>query len=345
MAILSGYGFWRFALDLFYIYVFPFIFIYETVVFGFKAIARFSKAYAVRSFTDMQRGSFTWKAMLKELVADDAALIVPAATPPSQPVAIAASSPTPQVSPKPGLWWRLLLPLRSFTIVWCLLIIATDKPAIALFGLIIVSAHLLRFILNLVKMLASVQQFLKDAETRVLNYATTLLNVVMSAPDETLASPDVSKAVTYLALLRGSAFLLVNRVEISYLLFVAVILTYIAVYVRVAIFFAFVYLGIAKLSHVPLGFLDAMVNSFAIPLSYTNYPRQWVLQLAEDVHSGVVLLLGVGAGVAYMRQKVDSFRDVAETLWGKLDQDDVRSRMAYAAKKSKPAAPRSTTPT
>jgi hypothetical protein len=338
MAVLSGYGFWRFALDLLYIYVFPFIFTYKTALFGFRAIARLSKAYADRFFPDMQRRSFTWRAMLSELVADDSALIVPAATPPIQPVAIVVSSPTPQESLKPRFWRKLLFPFRSFTIVWCLLIIATDKPRVALFGLIIVSAHLLRFTLNLVQVLTSVQQFLKDAEMRALNYATGLLNVVMSAPDETLASPDVSKAVTYLALLRGSAFLLINRIEISYLFFVAVIFVYIAIYVRVAVLFAFVYLGISKLSHVPLGFLDAMVNSFAMPLSYTNYPRQWVLQMAEDVHSGVVLLLGVGAGVAYMRQKVDSFTAVAEALWAKLDQDNVRSRMAYAAKKSKPAA-------
>ncbi len=337
MALLNGYGFWKFLLDLIYIYFFPFILIYNAAVIIFK-VASHIPAHAAR-FLPRMRSTFTWMATLREFVPDDSPFIALSPTPPvSVPVMPVTNtiSAVSEMRKKRNFWLRISLPLRSFTIAWCLLIVATDKPMIMLVGVIVLAIHLIRLIVNLARRLASARQFLKDAETNVVNRATNLLNTLMNASDEMLTNPDVLQAVSFLGLFRGSAFLLINRIEISYLFFLAGVLLYFAVYARIAILFGFVYLGVAKLNHIPLSFLDAMVNSFAMPLSYTNYPRYWLLQLSEDIHSLVVIALGFGALSAYMRQKAEAFRGVAEDLWVKLDRADVRSRMAYAAKRGRP---------
>jgi hypothetical protein len=335
MAVLNGYGFWKFSLDLLYIYFFPFIFAYMAGVAAFKMATRIP-GYASRFFPKI-RPAFTWKAMLRELVADDSAYLsltnVTSTSPTSAPVIVAQTT-EPKAEKKRPLWSRLALPFRSFTIAWCVLIVVTDKPVISFLGLLILSVHLMRFIVNLAQLLAGARQYLMNAEVKAMNYATNLLNTVMNASDEALENQDVLRAVTLLALFRGSAFLLLNRSEISYAFFLLGCLVYIAVYMRIAILFGFMYLGIAKLNHLQLGFADAMVNSFAMPLSYTNFPRQWIMQMAQDVHSVVVILLGIGAFATYIYQKLDALRNVAGALWEKLDSADVRSRMATAAKKN-----------
>jgi hypothetical protein len=71
------------------------------------------------------------------------------------------------------------------------LVVATDKPAIALLGLLVLGVHLIRFIINLAQLLAGARHFLMGAEVKAMNYATNLLNTVMSASDETLENQDV----------------------------------------------------------------------------------------------------------------------------------------------------------
>jgi hypothetical protein len=181
---------------------------------------------------------------------------------------------------------------------------------------------------------------LTDAETKAMNYAVGLLNLVMAAADESLGNQDVLRAANLLGFIRGAAFLLIHRAEVRYLLILAAILVYAGIYVRIAMIFAFIYLGIAKLDGVSLTFADSMVNALAMPFSFTNYPRDWVLQAAEFIHTLVVISLGVGALLTYLQRKLEEFQVVAGDLWGKLNQTEVRARMATAAKKAavKPVA-------
>lgn len=335
MSILNVYGFWKLIIDLTYIYFFPFIFLYNVAVVVFKILSRIP-GYAAK-FVPGIRPTFTWKALLKELVADEASFVALTTQPATVNQSVVPASVVSTATPKRNLRSRLSLPFRSFTIVWCILLLATNKPLIALGALLVLVVHVSRFLVNLTRLLTKTQQFLADAERKVMSYAMNLLNTVMSASDESLANEDVARAVTLLTLFRASAFLLVNRGEVKYLLFLAVCLVYAAMYIRVAVLFAFLYLGVAKLNHVPLGFLDSMVNSFAMPLSYTNYPKHWLIQLCEDVHSVIAVGLGIGAALAYVRQKFDAFKVVADDLWEKLDKADVRTRMSYAASKAKAA--------
>jgi hypothetical protein len=139
--------------------------------------------------------------------------------------------------------------------------------------------------------------------------------------------------------------LLINRAEISLGILIIGCIVYLVVYVRLALLFAFIYLGLAKLQHIPWSFLDSMVDSFAMPLSYTFLPRNWSIQAAELVHSTIVISLGIGALGAYARRKLDLFRSMAEDIWSRLDQDAVKVRMAELWSKMQANKPAGTSAT
>jgi hypothetical protein len=341
MALLNCYGFRNFAVDLLYIYFFPFILGYRLVVLSFKTCRGLARS--VSTVIPGARPKITWKDFLQQLTPDPSvltpkALVVP---PPAQPMIAAALPTESRHGALMQLVLKISLPFREFTIAWCLLILLSHKVIFVSCALAVLTGHTARFVIELVRTLTEAKQFLKRAEREVFAYVEDLLNTMMSATEESFKSPEIVKANQMLALLRTGAFLLINRAEISYMFFLALCFAYFVVYTRLALLFAFVYIGIAKINHIPLGFLESFVNSLAMPFSFTNLPRNWAIQLAELTHTATVLFLGFGALITYFQQKLEAFAGIAESLWSRLDQEAVRQKMASAAKTSapQPAAP------
>src|SRR5207249_171276 len=106
-------------------------------------------------------------------------------------------------------------------------------------------------------------------QRRAFDYMEGLVNRIMNAPIEGLADKDLVSAVSILMVFRFSAFLPLSRAEITYGVLVLGCLVYAVFYVRLALLFAFIYLALAKVQHIPWTFLDSMVDSLAMPLSYT----------------------------------------------------------------------------
>ena len=186
------------------------------------------------------------------------------------------------------------------------------------------------------------RSYLNGIEKRLFLYSEDLLGRVMNAPNESVPDPEILKCNSVLALMRGFAFLLVHRSEISFFFFLVGSFAYLAVYARISLLFAFVYLGIAKLDHTSLAFLDSTVNAIAIPVSFTNFPRDWRIQSVEVMHTMIVVVLGFEAAAAYWRRKTEILNDVADKLWRRLDEETIRSKMSDLANYGKPTQPSST---
>ena len=346
MVLLSCYGFQRFFLDCLYIYTFPFIVCYKLIIKIIKIAIKIPSLAA--HYVPGIRPSVPWMVIVRETLPD--ASMFPTLNQPQPNAEIATLAPPPaflefpkstpelQSGVKKWLWVKVGLPVRSFAFAWCLLILLSEKQSFVLFGLVVLSAQLAAFIVGLARRLAHVRKLLIEWETRIVAYASGLVEIIISAPEGSLDNQNVGSATSILAALRGASFLIINRVEVSYAFFVVGCFMYVLVYFRIALLFAFVYLGIAKLNHLPLRFLDSMTNSIAMPLSYTNFPRNWQIQLAEDCHSLVAIVLGFEALRAFLQGRMEAFLGLAEQIWEKLNEATLRVKMAEAARRAKPAA-------
>jgi len=332
MAVLNLYGFWKFVLDILYVYTFPFIFIYKFCAMAFKVAHRLTQ----RAFTllSLPGASYTWVDFAKQWTADDSpwlALAKPSANQVINTVAVEAKA---EESKTGKIIRKILLPLKSFTLAWCLVIVSTDKKWLMFTGLIVVCVHLALFVIRLATGIFSVKRLMTDAEQKILAHVRALYDLFAAATDDALANQDIANAANMLALFRGAAFLLIQRAEIRYLFVFATFVAYAGIYVRISMLFGFIYLGIAKLHHVPLTFADSMVATFVMPVSYTNLPHDWLIQLAEDFHTFIAVFLGAETLYSYIQSKLEGIQLAATGIYAMLDPVEVRTRMAVSAKRA-----------
>lgn len=174
------------------------------------------------------------------------------------------------------------------------------------------------------------------AEKRLFDYVGDLTKRILQVPIDDVADQSISQSAIQLLLLRVSAFLILNRSEITHGVIVVAVIAYMIVYLRLALLFGFIYMGLAKVLAIQFTFLDSMTTSLFMPLTFKNIPRSNAMQAAAGVHCFIVVALGFGAINAYLRRKLNAFRDIAESVWSTLDAEEVRSRINKFSKSSAP---------
>jgi len=152
------------------------------------------------------------------------------------------------------------------------------------------------------------------------------------------------KVVSGLLVLRFCAFIIVSRKEILYAAWFLGCCSYAVIYLRLSLVFGFLYLGIAKLQHVPMSFIDSMVTALFMPMTFNYPPKDNFLKVVAGCHCIVIAALGFGVVHAYTKKKLDVFRRVAEESWQRLNREDIRTtiesvwRRTNAASKSTPSS-------
>jgi hypothetical protein len=347
MAVLNCYGFRKLLLDTLYVYGFPFVLAYFVIRAAFKLLVRASRI--MPRFVSPPSGGASWHAALA-LVLPNAAAVTPALSPRSQALPTVTADPANAARKKDARrWWTVIaesarLPFVSFTLFWGLAVAIAQNRFLLYIALAILIWHTASFIGTLGGIAINTNKLLAGAEKRFFEYTEDRISKIMSASSD-VADQDLNSATAALVMLRACAFLLLNRAEIIVGILVVGCLVYLVVYVRLALLFAFIYLGLAKLQYIPWSFLDSMVDSFAIPLSYTLLPRNWAIHAAGLVHSAIVISLGIGALVAYARRKLDLFRGMAENVWSRLDEEAVKARIAELWGRMQRTKPTGTTAT
>jgi hypothetical protein len=214
------------------------------------------------------------------------------------------------------------------------MIVLTDKKLVLAIALGIVALHTLRFFAALATIATGANRLLSDAGRRAFTYMESLIEKIMKAPVEAGRDRGVIQAAGLLLVYRACAFVLLYRAEVTYAIFIIGFFVYAVVYLRLALLFGFIYLGAARLQHIPLTFLDCMVNSLGMPLAYAFFPRNWIIQGVQLVHTFVLILLGVGVLNAYLRRKLNLFRAIAEDVWSILEQEEIQERMRQCYNKA-----------
>lgn len=333
MAVLSSYGFGKLLVDTLYIYAFPFILIYLLAKLLFKLLMHIPRLLS--KFVPPPSEQADWRTILQMF---NPSIALPATIEVAKQQEITLV-PTTEASSQKSIrnsthekvnkfWEKIKLPFTSFTVLWGALIVLTDKSAILAVSLGIVFLHTLRFIFRLAAIAAGTNALFSGVEKRAFDYMESLIQKIMEKPlDEKVTDSNVIQAVTMLLAYRTCAFLLLKRAEITYAIVALGCFIYANVFLRLALLFGFIYIGVAKLRHIPLSFLDSMVNSLGMPLSYTFFPHDWVIQSVQLLHSIVVIALGAGFINAYFKRKLGSFRETAENVWSRLHEEQVKNRM------------------
>jgi hypothetical protein len=87
-----------------------------------------------------------------------------------------------------------------------------------------------------------------------------------------------------------------------------------SIYTYVAVLFSFAYYGIARVSGVSYSWPDAMLTSVFIPFFISDLPKILAVKLLGGIHCLLVVVVGIGTIVNFLRRKLDDIRRAATDL-------------------------------
>jgi hypothetical protein len=297
-SMLAASGFWKTLLSVTYIYFFPFVLLGYVFYWCFlilRAMNRWFKAQA-----NPQLGN----ALVVEQI-PTIAPAVPAEAPP--PVAV-----TPGAKDRFAELLRLLVqPFRRFMFLWCILLLVTTHITVAWLCLIVVLAHLARKIFLIVKILLFSDPWLKKVGPLLLTGLNTALAALAAVTNDAAPTNELKNLWNQLSLWRKILDFLKDPYLLSRWAWVLGIFFFGSVYVYIAVLFSFAYYGIAFVSGVSYSWPDALVASVFIPFFVSELPKIFALKLLGGTHCVLVVAVGIGTVVNFLRRKLDAIRRAA----------------------------------
>jgi hypothetical protein len=320
LSILWSYGIRRFALDLAYIYFFPFILLYYLARIGFLII---------RFVT----GLF-WP---NEPTAEEQVKPLDVTSPtPAQPLSIGKNKEGKRLTWK-SVWLNVSRPLRQFTLLWCLLLLLSSNSWLIQVALAIVVFHLFRALGRILLATVFSISWLAQLEEKVKKYGERLILRVLAGPKDAEIEKDTElrNAVVSLNALRLGVEVLKNRKRVTQGVLALGLLVFLGVYLYLSVLFAFAYYGVARVLSVPYTWGEAFVTSVFIPIMVGELPHNIWLKTLGGIHAVFVILLGLGTVIGYLQKKLDSLREAAETLGTQLEKDEVKRTVQELSAKLK----------
>lgn len=325
-SILSSYGFKRMAVDLTYIYFFPFILLFYLA----------GVTYLVLSFifTRLRGGN---------------------SANPQAPTSSVIEVPNPKTPPalpssaQPHWSWRFLRasvlelsrPFRQFTLLWGLLLLLSSKPILIGIALAIVLAHIARALLKIGFFSILSFKWLSQVEEKLKSYAEGLIKNVLDIPLEGELNQDLNLKVLQLVGIKAGIVLFQKRKVISYSLILLSLAVLLLTYFYLGLIFSFGYYGLAKVQSIPYSWGEALVTALFIPVAYTDLPRNLWMKLLGGFHWVFVVVLGLTTILGYVQRKVDSLQSVAQSLRERMDIEEIRVRLEkFSPKVQQPTQPK-----
>lgn len=320
-SLLAGSGFWRMVLSLLYIYFFPFVLFWH-LLRNFVLLLRLMNAWF-----NAQRG-----------------------TPPATPtVTIQAATTTPPVisadkeTPKKKsetLWRYLLRPFRSFTLLWCILLLVTTHRWILCICLAVVAAQLARKIFFVLKLLFFSDVWWQKYRFAIFAGLQKSLNALDALTPEVGPSNELKSLFNQLNLWEKILRFLSDPYLMSRWGALIVAAVFGTIYAYFGLLFSFVYYSLAYLWGASFAWTDAIVTSEFIPFLITDLPKMAIVRLVGGIHCTLIVAIGVGTVVSFFRRKLEDIRKGAEDMNKRLADQSVREKyLILEQKASMPVTP------
>jgi hypothetical protein len=303
-SFLAASGFWRMVLSLTYIYFFPFVLVwyaFRWCIRIIRALNRWIVAQAPRKAADA-----------RVLGSSNAVL------------ATQVQSPTTGKKPqKPGELLRFLSrPFRSFTVLWGILLLVTTHMAVVWLCLVILLLQLGQKIFLLGKVLLSLESWLqKYGPLGFAGLNKTLEALDAFTPGSTPKNKELESLANQLSLWRKILDFLQDPYLMSRWAIVLGVAIFVSINAYFAFLFSFAYYGIAHVTGVSFSWSNALVISMFMPFFATDLPRGVAIHILGGIQCVLVLAIGVGTVMNFLRRKLDSVRQTATTYHERLADD------------------------
>jgi hypothetical protein len=284
-------------------YAFYFLFL------GLKAVNKWFKKHSNLEFESHPQSS--------------APLVIDSTAPQSEPPSSRTNTPK-QTSTQ--IFRFLLRPFTRFMFLWCILLLTTTHRAILWLCLIVVSVHLARKIFFILKILFFSGPWFAKLGPVLPKGLHQSIEALASVTRDSTPSNDLKQLWDQLNLWKKILNFLKNPYLVSRWGWLLGILFLGSLYLYIAVLFSFVYYGIARINGIAYFWLDALVSSVFIPFFVSDLPKLLAMRVVGGIHCVLVLTLGIGTVVNFLRRKLDALRKAASELSDRLAEQSLQEK-------------------
>jgi len=108
---------------------------------------------------------------------------------------------------------------------------------------------------------------------------------------------------------------------------------FISVYVYIATLFSFAYYGIARIVHITYSWPDAIVTSLFIPFFLSDLPKTFVLRIIGALQCTLVLAVGIGTFLTFLRRQLDAIRTAANHINSRFTEKSIYEKYVILEEK------------
>lgn len=312
LSFLTGSGFWRLVKSLAYIYFFPFVLLGYAGYLGIlllRSINRFLVSPKSQPLTDSQ-------------IAPKECLAATQQAPPS----VSRKESTGETNPRDVLRF-MSRPFRRFAILWGILLVTSTHLVIVWLCLVVVLAQLARKMVTTLRLLLFSEQWLsKYGPLMFAGLDKTLSTLDALKPDLT-AKKEFEGLVGQLKLWRKILNFLRDQDLIQRWGVVIAVLVFSGLYAYFSFLFSFAYFGVARVSAYPYSWPESVVTSMFIPAYASTLPNVIGLRVLGGIHFVLVVAVGFGTVMNFMKRKLDAVGKAATAYSERLSSENVQGKI------------------
>jgi hypothetical protein len=207
--------------------------------------------------------------------------------------------------------------------------------------------HLARKVFVILKLLLFSDPWIRNNAPKVLVPIDTALATLISVTQETAPTNELRNLWNQVRVWKIILSFLKDPYLLSRWAWVLGVAFLGSAYIYIAVLFSFAYYGIARVSGVPYTWPDAFTTSLFIPFFISNLPKVVALRMLAVFHCLIVVVIGIGTIVNFLRRKLDDIREAATDLSNRLADQAIHDKFIILEEKfstSPAAVPPATAP-
>ena len=307
----------HYTYDLIYVYLWPLVVLWMVV--------KFTSTKAYRSLKSSRYAQ---------------EVIVPQSTPPQSSVVLGNGNTSQKINgeaEKPNHWVRFVRPFGQFFLLWALLLLNTSSVALTWVSLGVILFGTAAVVRTLAAFLADADSWISKLKSNFAEQVATNIRIIreyQSAQEDTASRNAANALLLYEAMFR---YISENKGRLARQTLIASVLITIPMYLYVSFMFTTLYLGLARLAHIPWAWTDALTTSIFIPFAYTDLPHNLWIRLIGGCQVMIITVLGYTILFRRMQNSMRRISQAAVELASPLSDETVRAKLQSIKARSSPS--------
>jgi hypothetical protein len=325
-SVLCSSGWWNTVKSTLYIYFFPFLLLGRFFVLLFLALK------GINAWFSRDQPAGGEPTLVELMVLPDQVATVPQAV-----VVQPAVSAAPAAKRRPAALSMVTRPFRSFTVLWCALLLFATHNLVLWLSFAVVLCILALRILTILKLTLFSRSWLEKVGASIYIRLNVMLGMLASITPKTEVNKELKELWRQVNLWERVARFLGNKYLLSRWASLLVGVFYLCIYVYIALLFSFVYFGIARVSGLKLAWSEAAVDSIFILVYVKDLPKTSFMKVAGGVQWALIVISGFGTFWNYFHKRLEEVHTGAIKVGGLLTDETVRAKYKLLESKVKPA--------